>query len=134
MRISTEALSGLTIANGASTMYYVQFGVEWIDPSPSTPTLPIPTLEDVIGVASDVNNVYVLLKDYLLNLDANCLSQNDYQYLLRNYMFLYAHTEAMRLERFDEAEMFYDIIKKSFTNCISDRSNNTRNINSCNCN
>jgi hypothetical protein len=49
-------------------------------------------------------------------------------------MFLYAHTEAMRLERFDEAEMFYDIIKKSFTNCTSDRSDNTRNINSCNCN
>ena len=29
-------------------------------------------------------------------------------------MFLYAHLEAMRLERFDDAEMFYDIIKKQF--------------------
>ena len=133
MRISTTALSGLTIDTGASTMYYVQFGVEWIEPTPLTPTIPTPTISDVIGVASDVNKVYILLKDYILNLDANCVTQTDFQSLLRNYMFLYAHVEAMRLERFDEAEMFYDIIKKMFTSCTADRSVNDRNLNSCNC-
>jgi hypothetical protein len=48
-------------------------------------------------------------------------------------MFLYGHIEAMRLERFDEAEMFYDILKQSFTCCTTDRSSNTRNLNNCNC-
>ena len=95
------------------------------------------SIPDVMGVCSDVNKVYTLLKDHILNLDANCISQEDYQSLLRNYMFLYAHTEAMRLERFDEAEMYYDIIKKSFGSCIGHigRYNSTRklNINTCNC-
>jgi hypothetical protein len=50
-------------------------------------------------------------------------------------MILYGHTEAMRLERFDEAEVFYDILKKSFSNCSggSIRDLNTRNVNTCNC-
>jgi len=48
-------------------------------------------------------------------------------------MFIYAHVEAMRLERFDEAEMFYDIIKKQFVSCTPSRSDNSRSINTCNC-
>ena len=138
MRISTEALSGYSIepdsnGNMASTMYYVQFGVEWIEPNPGAPTLPIPTTPDVIGVASDVNKVYAILKDYILNLNGNCCtSTEDYQFLTRNYMFLYAHLEAMRLERFDDAEMFYDILKKEFVNCAYTRSAVNRNTD-CNC-
>lgn len=138
MRISTEALSGFPIepdinGNMASTMYYVQFGVEWIEPNPGNPTLPVPTIEDVIGVTSDVNKVYILLKDYILNLDLLCNNPDDYNTLLRNYMFLYAHTEAMRLERFDDAEMLYDILKKSFSKCGYKRSDGFRILNTCNC-
>ncbi len=48
-------------------------------------------------------------------------------------MFLYAHEEAMRLERYDDAEMFYDIIKKEFANCSSDSSLLVRKLNQCNC-
>jgi len=139
MRISTEALSGFQIEPGvdgnlASTLFYVQFGVEWIEPTPGNPTLPVPLIPDVIGVTSDVNKVYILLKDYLLNLDARCITTNDYQTLIRNYMFLYAHLEAMRLERFDDAEMFYDIIKKQFISWSPWlRSDNSRVLNDCNC-
>lgn len=139
MRISTEALSGFQIepdidGNLASTLFYVQFGVEWIEPTPGNPTLPVPTIPDVVGVTSDVNKVYILLKDYLLNLDARCITTNDYQTLIRNYMFLYAHLEAMRLERFDDAEMFYDIIKKQFISWSPwQRSDNSRVLNDCNC-
>lgn len=139
MRISTEALSGFQIepdidGNLASTVYYVQFGAEWVEPTPGNPTLPVPTVADVIGVASDVNKMYIILKDYLLNLDARCITAQDYQTLIRDYMFLYAHIEAMRLERFDDGEMFYDIIKKQFSSCPpAQRSNNPRLLNTCNC-
>ena len=136
MRISTTALSGLSLepdhnGNMASTMYYVQFGAEWIEPNPSSPTLPIPTVPDIIGTASDVNKVYALLKDMILNLDIHCIEQDDYQNLTREYMFLYAHLEAMKLERFDDAEMFYDIIKESFVTCS--RNNGVRYLDECNC-
>ena len=174
LRISTEALSGLTIENGASTIFYVQFGISYntslsvykglFNPV-STYALNetiissgvyykslvngntgnlltdtgkwevIPTIPDVVGCCSDVNKVYTLLKDYVLDMDADCLEANDYNTLVRDYMVLYGHTEAMRLERFDEAEVFYDILKKSFSNCSggTTRENNTRNLNTCNC-
>lgn len=93
----------------------------------------LPLILDELGVCSDVNNVYTLLKDNILNLNANCISPNDYQMLLRNYMFLYAHLEAMRLERFNDAEMYYDLIKKSFKYCNTNRSVNKIVLNSCNC-
>jgi hypothetical protein len=40
----------------------------------------------------------------------------------------------MRLERFDDAEMFYDIIKKQFISWSPWlRSDNSRVLNDCNC-
>lgn len=61
------SLSGFQIepdidGNMASTLFYVQFGVEWIEPTPGNPTLPIPTIPDVVEWTSDVNKVYILLK------------------------------------------------------------------------
>ena len=52
------------------------------------------------------------------------------------YQKLNGEKDKMRLERFDEAEMFYDILKNSFSNCVGSvtRESNTRNINTCNCN
>jgi len=139
MRISTTALSGLSLTpdqfgNSASTIYYVQFGAEWVEPNPESPTLPIPTIPDVIGVASDINKVYSILKDHILNLDADCIKQEDYQTLIRDYMFLYAHLESMKLERFDDAEMFYNIIKQSFASCLYNRDNYSRYLSNCGCN
>ena len=48
-------------------------------------------------------------------------------------MFLYAHTEAMRLQRFEEAEKFYDIIYNLFTNCGTTSRSNTTYTKSCGC-
>lgn len=89
---------------------------------------------DVTGVASDVNRVYLILKDKLLNLNVHCIDQDDYQDLIRDYMFLYAHTEAMKLERFSDAEMFYNIIKKSFVSCQYNRNDSGRYLDNCDCN
>lgn len=138
MRISTLALSNLfnnntqlTITpdangNSASTMFYVHLGV-WDYNDAGLDAIP-----DVISAVSDVNNVYAMLKDDILNLDVNCINQTDFQKLMRNYMFLYAHTESMKLERFDDSELFYDIIKKSFSSCQTNQ-RSTRTINNCNC-
>lgn len=98
-----------------------------------------PTLSDVIAACSDVNDVYNFLLDSILNMQVNCMSADDYQLLTKNYLFLYAHQEAMRLERFtdtdfDEAGLFYDILVNNFTNCGNDvRSFGTRVVSNCGC-
>jgi hypothetical protein len=48
-------------------------------------------------------------------------------------MFLYAHQEAMRLQRFEEAEKFYDVIYNLFTNCGPTSRSNTTYTKSCKC-
>lgn len=174
MRISTEALSGLTIENGASTLFYVQFGVSFnttltsykgtynvattynvnesvvsngiyykslvannlgLSVGDLTKWAVIAEVPDVIGSCSDVNNVYVLLRDHLLNLNASCPAPSDVNVLIRNYLNLYGHSTSMFLERFDDAEIFYDILKSEFSNCTGTTSRDTyiRNNNSCNC-
>lgn len=99
IRIGVDAIGG-------TGMFKVEFGVTGS-----------PELADVTALCSDVNNVYSFLLDSLLNMQVNCLTQDDYQLLTKNYLFLYGHTEAMRLERFDDAGMFYDILINNFANC-----------------
>ncbi len=128
INMSTLIFSNLSITpdslgNSASTMFYVQFGV-----TGSGEILP-----DVIGIASNLNNTYLLLKDNLLNLDANCIKQEELQEVIRNYMFMFAHSKAIELYRSEDAELFYNIIKKSFKSCQSSRDSNSRDLNSCNC-
>lgn len=107
-----------------TTMYKVEFGI--------TPTAGGPPINNIIGICSNVNFVYENLLSLILNFTNCCISDSDYDSLDRNYMILYAHQEAMRLER-PEAEYFYDIIWKLFSKCNS----NTRQINGitnpCNC-
>lgn len=170
MRISTEALSGLTIDTGASTMFYVQFGVSYALTAsaynvgttyasgdtvtsgaitykskqaanvgkPLTDTAwweVLPVEPEVLSACSDVNKIYPLLRDHLFNLNASCPAPSDVNLLIRNYLNLYGHTTAMFLERFDDAEIFYDILKSEFSNCTGTTSRDTyiRNNNSCNC-
>jgi hypothetical protein len=85
------------------TMYKVTFGVAPIAPQ----TVEI---EPVVGICSNVNFVYANLLNLILSLTDCCLSPTDYDALIRNQSILYAHQEAMRLERYIDAEYFYDII------------------------
>jgi hypothetical protein len=73
-----------------------------------------------VGACSDVNLVYGNLLDAIMKMNLSCLDENDYLTLTRNHLFLYAHTEAMRLGRYSEAEGFYDVLKNLFNNCGPD--------------
>ena len=112
MRISTSIFKG-------STLFYVEFGVNWTGVG-DEPLINGVKLSDtsVVGVCSDINNVYTFLLEYMLELDNNCkrLDTN----VKRAYIILHGHTEAMRLERFEEAEYFYDILKNNFSTCGKD--------------
>lgn len=92
------------------TMYWVELGV--ISDVPGAPAI-----DPAIGIVSNVNFVYANLLDLIMKLTDGCISQADYDVLDRNHMILYAHQEAMRLLRLEEAERFYDIIWKLFSKC-----------------
>lgn len=129
---------------GTSATYDFSTGTEGSDfiaaqysyfPVKTYTTTPVEALSDVIGVCSDMNHIYTLLKDDILNMNGNCISPDTYKRLIRNYLFVYGHVEAMRLERFDEAEMYYDIMKKFFESCYGQagRWNYGRTVSPCNC-
>ena len=120
MRFPTN-LFGTTV-----TMYKVEFGVEAIVAGKEE-------IENVVAVCSNINHVYASLLDLVLNLTTCCLSENTLVPLMQNYMFLYAHIEAMRLNKYYDAESFYDIIYNLFVNCGTS-ARTTSSINNCGCN
>lgn len=125
-----EVMRVATSIFGGSGMFQVVFGVEWVGQT-SEPLLPDGTKlsdKETIGVCSDVNNIYNYLLQCLLNLDNKCSTLNNDT--RRAFIILYAHQEAMRLERLEEAEYFYNILKNNFSSC----STSTRIItNTCGC-
>jgi len=104
MRIATSAF-------GADvTMYKVTFGI-----APSTPGGA--EFAPTTGICSNINFVYENLLNTVLGLTSCCIDDETYNALLRNHMILYAHQEAMRLERYTDAEYFYGIIWNLFDHC-----------------
>src|ERR1035437_5683557 len=101
MRINVTALGG-------TGMFQIEFGATQVDTAGILPNL------DIIGICSDINNVYDYLLNKILKLNVRCIDEKNFHNLTQNYLFLYAHTEAMRLEYFDEAAKFYDILSKNF--------------------
>ena len=108
------------------TMYKVTFGVAPINPSD-------PEIPETTGICSNVNFVYQNLLNPILGLTNCCVDATTYDTLMRNYMILYAHQEAMRLERYTEAEYFYGIIWNLFDNCGGSQRSGTLITNPCNC-
>lgn len=104
MRIATSAFGSEV------TMYKVEFGVASINPGD-------PEIENAVGMCSNINFVYANLLDLVLTFTDCCISATDYDNLDRNHMILYAHQEAMRLQRYVEAKYFYDIIWNLFVSC-----------------
>lgn len=115
---STETLTGV--------MLQLEFGVTPTAGGGMTEVIP-----NAIALCSDVNHVYQYLLDYILNLQNGCIDDVFYDTLIKDYMFLYAHSEAMRLERFDEAALFYDILAKNFAKCSP--TYRTDRLTGCNC-
>ena len=96
--------------------------------NPSDPEIP-----ETTGICSNVNFVYQNLLNPILGLTNCCVDATTYDTLMRNYMILYAHQEAMRLERYTEAEYFYGIIWNLFDNCGGSQRSGTLITNPCNC-
>ena len=108
------------------SMYKVEFGV-------TSDIEGAPAIDNVVGVCSNVNFVYENLLDLILKLKKKCVSNSEYDILDRNHMFLYAHTEAMRLQRYEDAETFYDIIMSLFSNCGAETRQTSTYTPSCGC-
>ena len=85
------------------TMYKIEFGIV-----PDAEG--VPEVENEVAYCSNTNFVYETMLDLALNVKNNCLKEFDLETFNRNHVILYAHTEAMRLGRFREAEFLYDII------------------------
>ncbi len=66
---------------------------------------------------SDVSNVYKCLIDDIIALDSRCLDEDVQNRVIRNYLMLYAHQEALKLKLIDEAEKWFSYIKTCFNNC-----------------
>lgn len=125
IRISTDIFAG-------SSMFYLEFGVEWIGDTDEPLNSDGTKLSDVttVGVCSDINTFYKYLATKLIELECKCSNlDNDSK---RAFTLLFAHQEAMRLERFIEAEKFYTILKNNFSICTP--SNRYLSINNCKCN
>lgn len=65
--------------------------------------------------ASDVSNVYRYLVTKLISMNCDCYRLDED--LERTFMFLYAHQEAMQLNRISEAVRFYSALYKNFNKC-----------------
>lgn len=120
MRIATSAF-GTDV-----TMYKVTWGVAPIAPES-------PELSPETGICSNVNFVYQNLLNSILGLTNCCITPETYDTLMRNHMILYAHQEAMRLERYTEAEYFFGIIWNLFDNCTGSARGGSMITNPCNC-
>lgn len=116
-----ETLRIATSAFGASTLFYGQFGV--ISDEIGGEEIPI-----AYAICSDINKIYTNLINSILKLKS-CTKLDDTLYF--KYMTLYAHSEAMRLNRYEDAERLYKTLNDLFSICGSSARSNV--INSCNC-
>jgi hypothetical protein len=71
--------------------------------------------DTIEAYASDVSSVYRYLIGKLMNMNCSCYKLDED--LERAFMFLYAHQEAMQLNRIDEAIKFYIALAKQFNLC-----------------
>jgi len=73
---------------------------------------------DVISdsaVCSDVSNVYNHILDGVINVTGPCDKVSDD--IIRIYLILYAHQEAMRLGHFSDALLYFNMINSNFNRC-----------------
>lgn len=110
----------LSELNGPS-MYYANISVILRNSEENDYINVIDSKESTMMVCSDVTNVYYYLLKELQSVANPCDPCNSKlsTELQRVFVILYAHLEAMRLERWTEAEMFYTLIKNNFSNCKS---------------
>lgn len=120
---------------GSYPMYKFKISLAWVG-SGAEPGIEGSKISDQYDIAfiSDINNVYSYILSLILDLDCRCLEPSGE--LFRMFSFLYAHQEAMRLGRYDDAIDLYKIIFKNLRKCgYLDRADNVGCVtNNCGCN
>jgi len=106
------------------TFYTVKFGIKRTGTE---------ITQTSIAYCSNVSFVYANMLDLVMQLTASCVSDSDFKNLTRNHLILYAHQEALRLNRVIEAKYFYDILVNNFNNCGSPSRLSGVSIKNCNC-
>ena len=84
---------------------------------------------DTTVYTSDTNGTFQYLMDNILNLENSCTPISDD--LIRNYLILYGHLQAMQNGQQSIAEEYFKILAKNFTKCGT---NNRVGIQQCGCN
>jgi hypothetical protein len=100
----------------APTIFYASIGVTWIgegDEQPDDNGEYLSELDTAVA-CSNVSWVYENNLSMVMSMDVLNIADGQYKAISRNYVTTQAHLEAMRLERFDEAEKLYDLLKKIY--------------------
>lgn len=71
-------------------------------------------LPEAEAICSDVSAVYLTMMDGLIN-EPGCAGIPDD--VVRNYLILFAHQEAMRLGHISDAILYFNMINNNFTKC-----------------
>lgn len=77
---------------------------------------------------SDVSQVYYCLMDDILAFDTKCADKDIQDRVIRNYLILCAHEEALKLGLLDEAKKWFQMMENCFTGRCKhsiDRNNNS---------
>ena len=133
--VTIKISTGIFDSTGSYPMYKFKISLAWIG-SGTEPGIDGSKISDQYDIAfiSDINNVYSYILSLILDLDCKCLEPSNE--LFRMFSFLYAHQEAMRLGRYDDAVDLYKIIFKNLRKCgYLDRADNVGCVtNNCGCN
>lgn len=103
---------------GGTGLFKIEMMVKWVgeDEEPYDECGNCQQSKEVTSAyASDVSMVYKYLVTKLISMNCNCYKLDED--LERNFMFLYAHQEAMQMGRISEAVKFYSALYKNFNKC-----------------
>jgi hypothetical protein len=88
-----------------------------VDPDPC---ITYPTEIHTTAYISDVSNVYnCLMKDIVAMGEDLCGNSESLDRLIRNYLILYAHQEALKLRELADAKKYSTLLQSCFTTCGS---------------
>ena len=77
-----------------------------------------PQIITATAYISDVSKVYTCLMNDILSMgESLCDNSEAMDRLIRNYLILYAHQEAMNLRELPEARKYFTLLQKCFTHC-----------------
>ena len=88
------------------------------DPEPQPECEQHPKVITTTAYISDVSKVYTCLMNDILSMGQNlCENSEVMDKLIRNYLILYAHQEAMHLRELTDARKYFTLLQNCFSTC-----------------